>query len=255
MTQETKTPGCLMAAEAVQCLTVFAASAVQDVPAVAMPDAIDTVARGSSDAAANILSYEFMRELGIPVTSLPPSIFSIGDGVAMHGAAALVISQSGASHDLVLSAKGASKTGGTVLAITNAQDSLVEGVADVTLPIGAGPELAVPATKSVVGSVAVGMAMLGRLKLDYAAKAQHAANAVTTATLPAAQAEVLQAAFLRARHVYVIGRDTGLADIQDSLDQAEARFRSVDCDVHRVRLSDLGVDGVTPRQPWRFCWR
>ena len=296
MTQETKTPGCLMAAEAVQCLTVFAASAVQDVPAVAMPDAIDTVARGSSDAAANILSYEFMRELGIPVTSLPPSIFSIGDGVAMHGAAALVISQSGASHDLVLSAKGASKTGGTVLAITNEQDSLVEGVADVTLPIGAGPELAVPATKSVVGSVAAGMALLGRLKPDYAAKAQHAANAVTTATLPAAQAEVLQSAFLRARHVYVIGRDTGygaahevalklkeccavhaeaysssevlhvplqlatnllmvlmvlmldtgLADIQDSLDQAEARFWSVDCDVHRVRLSDLGVDGVTP---------
>ena len=293
MTQETKTPGCLMAAEAAQCLTVFTASAVQNMPAIAMPNAIYTVARGSSDAAANILSYEFMRELGIPVTSLPPSIFSIGDGVAMHGAAALVISQSGASHDLVLSAKGASKTGGTVLAITNAQDSPVEGVADVTLPIGAGPELAVPATKSVIGSVAAGMALLGQVKPDYAAKAQHAAKAAATATLPVAQAEALQSAFLRARHVYVIGRDTGygaahevalklkeccavhaeaysssevlhgplqlatnplmvlmldtgLADIQDSLDQAEARFRSVDCDVHRVRLSDLGVDGVTP---------
>ena len=43
----------------------------------------------------------------------------------------------------------------------------------------------------------------------------------------------------------VLMLDTGLADIQDSLDQAEARFRSVDCDVHRVRLSDLGGDGVS----------
>jgi glucosamine--fructose-6-phosphate aminotransferase (isomerizing) len=44
----------------------------------------------------------------------------------------------------------------------------------------------------------------------------------------------------------VLMLDTGLADIQDSLDQAKARFRSVDCDVHRVRFSDLGGDGVTP---------
>ena len=60
-----------------------------------------TVARGSSDAAANILAYEFMRELGKPVTSLPPSVFSLGHGVDLSGAAALVISQSGASEDLV----------------------------------------------------------------------------------------------------------------------------------------------------------
>lgn len=294
MTRENKTPGSLMAAEAAQCLDVFAKSAVQfDGGAICVPQAIYTIARGSSDAAANILSYEFMRELGIPMTSLPPSVFSIGDGVAMTGAATLVISQSGASHDLVLSAKGAAKAGAQVLALTNQENSPVEGVSDVTLPIGAGPELAVPATKSVVGSVAAGMALLGRMKPSYQAKAQKAAASVGQISAQHPQASALQAAFLRARHVYVIGRDTGygaahevalklkeccaihaeaysssevlhgplqlatnplmvlmldtgLADIQDSLDQAEARFRSVDCDVHRVRLSDVGSDEVTP---------
>lgn len=294
MTAEDKTPGSLMAAETAQCLKVFAKSATQSVPgAVQMPNAIYTIARGSSDAAANILSYEFMRELGVPMTSLPPSVFSIGEGVAMTGAATLVISQSGASHDLVLSAKGAAKAGAQVLALTNQADSAVEDVAEMTVPIGAGPELAVPATKSVIGSVAAGMALLAQMKPSYRAKAQRAAEAVGQMSVQHPQASVLQAALLRARHVYVIGRDTGygaaheialklkeccaihaeaysssevlhgplqlatnplmvlmldtgLADIQDSLDQAEARFRSVDCDVHRVRLSDLGPDDMTP---------
>ena len=69
-----KKPGVLMAAESAECMAVFAASAAQSVnPAkLGRPKALYTIARGSSDAAANILSYEFMRELGIPVTSLPP---------------------------------------------------------------------------------------------------------------------------------------------------------------------------------------
>lgn len=294
MTAENKTPGSLMAAETAQCLKVFAKSATQSLSSsIETPNAIYTIARGSSDAAANILSYEFMRELGVPMTSLPPSVFSIGEGVAMTGAATLVISQSGASHDLVLSAKGAAKAGARVLALTNQADSAVEGVSDMTVPIGAGPELAVPATKSVVGSVAAGMALLGQMKPSYRAKAQRAADAVGEMSVQHPQAAALQAAFLRARHVYVIGRDTGygaahevalklkeccaihaeaysssevlhgplqlatnplmvlmldtgLADIQDSLDQAEARFRSVDCDVHRVRLPDLESDDVPP---------
>ena len=97
MTSEHKTPGCLMAKEAAESSEVFAVSATQSVSGeIKIPRAIYTVARGSSDAAANILSYEFMRELGIPVTSLPPSVFSLGAGVALEGTAVMVVSQSGA---------------------------------------------------------------------------------------------------------------------------------------------------------------
>lgn len=295
MTMENKTPGRLMASEAAQSIGVFAHAAGQyvDTAVLRQPKAIYTIARGSSDAAANILSYEFMRELGVPVTSLPPSVFSLGAGVTLKNTAALVISQSGASDDLVLSAKGAAAAGAQVVAITNQPGSAVEAASDVTVPIGAGPELAVPATKSVIGSVAAGMALLGAMKPAYANKAQAAVEQLNQMPLQHPQAAGLQAAFLRARHVYVIGRDTGygaahevalklkeccaihaeaysssevlhgplqlatnplmvlmldtgLADIQDSLDQAEARFRAIDCDVHRIRVSDLGMPTLVP---------
>ena len=73
-----------MAAEIAQSAAVFSNGAVADHrAALATLDfgsvrAFYTIARGSSDAAANIISYEVMRELGRPMTSLPPSVFSLG---------------------------------------------------------------------------------------------------------------------------------------------------------------------------------
>ena len=287
--------GCLMAAEAAQSMGVFALAATQQAhgDVLGKPDAIYTIARRSSDAVANILSYEFMRELGVPVTSLPPSVFSIGAGVSLEEAAALVISQSGASDDLVLSAKGAKAQGATVVAITNQPESAVELESNMTLSVCAGPELAVPATKSVIGSIGAGMALLGALRPGYAFKARAAADTLKDLSVQHPRVEALQSAFLQARHIYVIGRDTGygaaqevalklkeccalsaeaysssevlhgplqlatnplmvlmldtgMAEIQDSLDQAEARFSAVDCDVHRIRISEFCSDEIAP---------
>ena len=207
-----------MAREIAEAPGVFSAAVAQR---VALPDlgalrAVYTVARGSSDAAANILSYELMREIGLPVTSLPPSVFSLGAGVRLDHSAVLVVSQSGASDDLVRSAKGARAAGATVVALTNAEHSPVEAEADATLRIGAGPELAVPATKSVVGAIGGGMALISTLNPDYAPRATASATAVAAlqdAQLP--QARALVAALLRASHVYVIGRDTGFGAAQE----------------------------------------
>lgn len=253
-----------------------------------------TIARGSSDAAANILSYEFMRETGRPMTSLPPSVFSLGRGVDMAGTVSIVVSQSGASEDLVRSARGARDSGGAVIGLVNQAGSAVAAAAHVTLPIGAGPEIAVPATKSVIGSVAAGMALLAVLETDYAARAAASAEVIAGlegAVLPATKS--LVSALLRAQHVYVIGRDTGFgaaqelalkmketcalhaeaysssevlhgplqlvtkpllvlildtgqADVQASLDTAEARFRAAGGAVHRIRPSDVGAGVLTP---------
>ena len=68
-----------------------------------------------------------------------------------------------------------------MISITNQPGSAVEKLAHVALPIGAGPELAVPATKTVIGSVAAGMALLAALKPDYAARAQASAKAILAA--------------------------------------------------------------------------
>lgn len=197
--------------------TVRTAVCVSDAAQIATlrPTAIYTIARGSSDAAADILSYEFMRETGLPMTSLPPSIFSVGRGVALDNALALVVSQSGASSDLVLSAKGARTHGATVIGLINAPNSLVADHAHLTLPIGAGPELAVPATKSVVGSIAAGMALLSHLAPAYAARAEASAKAFEMPLPPLPQTKEVLSALLRAHHVYVIGRDTGYGAAQE----------------------------------------
>lgn len=216
------TPGAHMKSELAEAPTVFASTLRTAISvtiaaqiATLTPTAIYTIARGSSDAAANILSYEFMRELGLPMTSLPPSIFSVGRGVAMTNALAIVVSQSGGSQDLVLSAQGARQRGATVIALVNAPNSPVSAHAHLTLPIGAGPELAVPATKSVIGSIAAGMALLNHLAPAYAARALASANAFDTLNPILPQSKALISALLHATHIYVIGRDTGYGAAQE----------------------------------------
>lgn len=295
MTTETPIAGAHMAKETAEAQAVFCRTALQQVDTSTLRNAkaIYTIARGSSDAAANILSYEFMRELHIPMTSLPPSVFSLGGGVRMEDNAVMVISQSGASQDLVLSTEGAIESGATVVALTNQPESAVEQAAHMTVPIGAGPELAVPATKTVIGSVAAGMAVLASLVPSYAERTKTAVTAMKSAPTVHPRHADLRAALLRARNVYVIGRDTGygaavevalklkeccalhaeaysssevlhgplqlatnplmvlildtgLETTQDSLDQAEARFKAAGCDVHRIKPDDVDVENLTP---------
>lgn len=215
------TTGEHMRAEIAQAPRVFAEAVLQTIgPEMAQfragLRAFYTIARGSSDAVANILSYEFMRETGKPMTSLPPSIFSLGRGVDMAGSLAIVVSQSGASEDLVRSVQGARSNGGAVIGIVNQAGSAVEAAADLTLHVGAGPEIAVPATKTVVGSIGVGMAFLAMLEPEYMARAQDSSRqiaALTAKTLP--ETKTLVSALTKAEHVYVIGRDTGYGAAQE----------------------------------------
>lgn len=212
------TPGSNMAAEIAEAAGVFKTTASADWSARLAPlgltnlRALYTIARGSSDAAATVLAYEFMRHLRVPVTSLPPSIFSLGAGVDLTGTATLLISQSGGSDDLVMSARGAARRGAKVLAITNTPGSPVEAEAHVTLPIGAGEEKAVPATKTVIGSVAAGMALLSVLVPSYDPAA--AVAAFPDAPDPVTS-DAVRAFLLRARHLFVIGRDTGYGAAQE----------------------------------------
>lgn len=208
-----------MATEISQAREVFVKRLTSDIALDPLPQAwnrVYTIARGSSDAVATILSYEWMRVLNLPMTSLPPSIFSLGSGIQMDEALCLVISQSGSSHDLVSSTKGAVERGAHVLALTNQEASPVEEHAHQTLPILAGPEVAVPATKTVIASIAAGLAILGQLAPEY-----------RDTFYPAIQAferlkERLHPRFDKtykvlkeAEHVYVIGRGAGYGAAQE----------------------------------------
>jgi glucosamine--fructose-6-phosphate aminotransferase (isomerizing) len=71
------------------------------------------------------------------------------------------ISQSGESPDVVAVVEGARRQGCITLAITNATDSRLARAAELVLPMEAGPELSVPASKTYTASL-LAMALISQ---------------------------------------------------------------------------------------------
>ncbi|MFB2552720.1 SIS domain-containing protein [Ensifer soli] len=133
------------------------------------PAFLVTIARGSSDHAALFLKYAVELTAGRPVASLGPSLASIyGAKLALGGGAAIAVSQSGKSPDIVAMAQSATESGAVTIALTNTLASPIAEHSTHALDIMAGPELAVAATKSFVNSIVAGLAVLGAWTQDAA---------------------------------------------------------------------------------------
>ncbi|MCP1372965.1 SIS domain-containing protein [Dyella lutea] len=119
------------------------------------PRFIVTCARGSSDHAAAYAKYVFETQLGLVTASASPSVSSIYDApLKLEGALFVTISQSGKSPDLLRAAQAAKDAGATVVALVNVEDSPLATMADTFIPLHAGPEKSVAATKSYLASLA-----------------------------------------------------------------------------------------------------
>lgn len=130
-----------------------------------------TVARGSSDHAATCLSYAVQLVLGIPVASVGPSISSVyGAKLRANQAAALAISQSGASADLIAVSRMLKVQDATLVVLTNTAGSELAGLADHAIDIAARPENAVAATKSFVNSILSGLWLIAHWAEDEVLK-------------------------------------------------------------------------------------
>lgn len=118
------------------------------------PRFIVTCARGSSDHAAAYAKYVFETQLGLITASASPSVSSIYDAeLELDGALFVAISQSGKSPDLLRSAQAAKQAGARVLALVNVEDSPLAALADTVIPLHAGPERSVAATKSYLATL------------------------------------------------------------------------------------------------------
>ncbi len=127
------------------------------------PRVIVTVARGSSDHAALYLAYLIEIALGLPCASIGPSIASLYHApLRLGGALAVTISQSGRSPDIVALQAAAGRAGALTLALVNEVDSPVALGAERVLPLHAGPERSVAATKSMIAALVAGAALVGR---------------------------------------------------------------------------------------------
>jgi glucosamine--fructose-6-phosphate aminotransferase (isomerizing) len=113
------------------------------------------VSRGSSSNVARYMQYLFGAVNRLPVAFATPSLYSVYDAPPELGpAAAIGISQSGASPDVVAVLAEARRQNRPTLAITNDPKSPLAQTADWTLPLHAGEERAVAATKTYLNSIA-----------------------------------------------------------------------------------------------------
>lgn len=194
---------------------------------------IVTCARGTSDHAATYFKYLFETRTGLPVASIGPSVASIYDSkLQLEGFASIAFSQSGQSSDLV-SLQNVVKAGGAkTIAILNTSDSPLSDGVDHLLPVLAGPEQAVAATKSFIGMLFASLAIVAGYNED---KELFAAFD----TLPELSARALESdwskmalSLVRSGSVYCVSRGPGLAIAYE----AALKFKEV-CRLHAEAYS------------------
>ncbi|MFJ2473300.1 SIS domain-containing protein [Streptomyces sp. NPDC087659] len=110
-------------------------------------------ARGTSDNAALYAKYLLEIRLGLPcgLTSMSTTT-AYGAKPDLTDVLVITISQSGGSPDLVASTRAAREAGAVTLAVTNNPDSPLAAVSEC-VDILAGPEKALPATKTYTASL------------------------------------------------------------------------------------------------------
>jgi glucosamine--fructose-6-phosphate aminotransferase (isomerizing) len=176
-----------------------------------------TLARGSSDHAAHHLAYLVMARLGRLVTSLPMSLVTLyGSQLASPQLVSFAFSQSGQSPDLIEPTTTFRAAGACTVAIVNAEGSPLEAAAEHVLPLHAGAERSVAATKSYIAQLVAGVRLVAAWQ----------ENALLEEALQQLPAALESAAALRwhvaverlqgAEQLFVIGRGLGLAVAQEA---------------------------------------
>ena len=181
------------------------------------PRAVVTCGRGSSDHAATYAKYLFETQLGFVTASASPSVGSVYEAKQqLANALYIVISQSGKSPDLLRNAEAAREAGARVVALVNVEDSPLAQLADTVLPLCAGPERSVAATKSYLASLSALLHLVASWSDE-----QELWDALETA--PALMARAWQLDWSPAlpllegaANLFVIARGVGLAVAQEA---------------------------------------
>ena len=180
------------------------------------PHAVVTCARGSSDNAATFAKYLIESRAKVLTSSAAPSLSSLYDAQPdLRGVVCLAISQSGKSPDLLASVEAAKRGGALVIALCNSTDSPLAALADHLVPLCAGVEMSVAATKSYIVSLSAILHLVATWTADESLLAAllrspdqlaQAWDLDWSSAVPALQA---------ATNLYVVGRGFGLGIAQE----------------------------------------
>jgi glucosamine--fructose-6-phosphate aminotransferase (isomerizing) len=181
------------------------------------PRAVVTCARGSSDHAATYARYLIEAHTPALTSSAAPSLTSLYDASTdMRDVLFVAISQSGKSPDLLAATRNARANGALTVALCNTPESpLMQGV-DVAVPLHAGPERSVAATKSYIAS----LSCIAQLVASWTQDLELSAS---LARLPAQLARAWECdwsaavqTLTPAVNLFVIARGFGLAVAQEA---------------------------------------
>lgn len=133
------------------------------------PHFVVTCARGSSDHASTYGKYLIETQVGKAVASIGPSIASVYDtALDLTGALFIVVSQSGKSPDILKLTARAREAGALTVGFINDENSPLFQSCDIAVPLCAGKEQSVAATKSYILSAFAYLQLVAYWKQDKA---------------------------------------------------------------------------------------
>ena len=140
------------------------------------PAWVTIAARGTSDHAAIYAQYVLGVRHGLAVGLGTPSVVSLYGGAPdVRDALVIGISQSGESPDIVAVVAAGHAQGAPTIALTNEPTSPLARAADWTIPLGAGPERAISATKTYTTEL-LAVALLSTALSQRTSKSDRAAQ-------------------------------------------------------------------------------
>ena len=171
-----------------------------------------SIARGSSDHAAQFLNYLIMEKLGKLPTSLSLSILTLYKAqLDVSRSLGIAISQSGQSPDVIAPLNYFREKQVPGIALVNDIASPLAQVAKWIVPLNAGPEKSVAATKSFIASLSASAHLVG--SWNSSPQFQKALKNIPQDLKKASECDWTSAipTFAKAKRIMVVGRGYGLA--------------------------------------------
>ncbi|QIR15186.1 glucosamine-6-phosphate deaminase NagB-II [Shewanella aestuarii] len=176
------------------------------------PKFVMIVGRGSSDHAGVFAKYLFEIEAGIPTFAAAPSVASVyGKTLQLEGALVIVISQSGRSPDILAQAKMAKEAGAFCVALVNDETAPIKDIVDVIVPLRAGEEKAVAATKSYLATLSALLQIAAKWTQNESLEQAVSSLPQALQTAVDAEPQLTAEALGEVKNLVVLGRGLGYA--------------------------------------------
>lgn len=188
--------------------------------------------RGSSRSASTYAAEAFRSLAGVPAANVSPAHLAWSTSGSLRGSLVVAVSQSGESTEILAAARAVLDRGADLVVVTNSEASSLAGLVPEPqrLHFRAGPEVAVPATKSFTTSLACLLGLASAARPDLLREAAAAIPDLMAAVLDEESSRVDVSAasdFVCAGEGYAeaVGEE-GAIKLRETLSQPVASFET-----------------------------